>query len=1386
MNAASPSRRKVFRPIFARNRLALLPAFALLLGALNPFAAAPAAAATLVSNIGQSIATGTSFRTVRDSYAQGFTTGSFAQGYILSGIDVRIRNAGTSGVEHLLARFKAELWSSTSAGAPNAKLVSLKPPTSSSPGQVLAAWTAPTGTRLAADTSYHLVLYNGSLDNNLLLPTSAAEDSGGAAGWSIANNPFEINSVTLASGTWTAQPTSPLMIRVNGSQVGAVTPPAAPTAVAAAATGFDALTLTWTAPTGTVTDYDVHYTSSTTVANDAAAGTDEAAGWVAVSRAAGDTSVSQTISGLSGGAVRRIRVRAANAGFGGGWAFALGAPTSKPAGTVWTATLNVQDLTDSTDNGCNNSIAQGAPAAERCSASTTLSEDEFTVGGATYRITSTAVSPTGYFQTRLSANPNAALQALNFCVGSTAVTKVTSNDLQKSGSGLSWSPGDQVQLSIGSTCPTATASTTPVAVALSASPNLVAEGGATTVTVSLDKAALAKYRVYLTESGASTASAQPATRDYQFAGDANYIDIEQGAKTGTITLSALSDGRVESEETIVIDIDDVVLHSTISTTPTEVSTIVTKIGTVVRISEVAPVEVTLTATPNPVAEGSSVTVTATLSSALATDVSIPATVTAGTAEPEDYTTALTSFDIFTGNTSAQSTINTNQDVDADDETIIVALGSPLPAGLAAGNSGSVTININDDDTPPSTDAGLRALAVSGATSAAGTYTPQTFAPTFSGNTLAYRAEVPNDLTHITVTPTVSDSGRATIEAGLSNSLQSVVDGTASAAIALAEGENRINVKVTAEDTITIRTYTVTVMRMKAPSALELSANPQEIPQGRMSTITATLDAPALSSGATVTFTFNGDAVRGSGADADYDVDTDTITIKGSQLSGEFTITASPNARVDRSIILTASVTTGSLSFSTTQELEITFTAARMERLHEAVLPEVARAVAGRVTGAISARVGQALNGGGTTASASLGGQSSLAGVLKTHAPGLVNDNRPLRDLLSGSRFVLPLSGDGGGGSGLRSASLWGSGEYRNLSGEDGDLEFDGSLYGAQLGVDAKVRDNLLVGMALSWSDGEFEYESGSDGASSMGDYEVDVISLHPYLSGHIEQFDWWATFGYGSGEVVVTPDSDQATSNDLSMATLGVGGSGVLWSRNDTRVHLKGEFTRTQMDVDRSAEVDSLSVKTDLARIALAASRTRSLAGGGQMSPSLSLGVRQDGGDGNTGSGAEIGGSVRYDNAESGVSASVSAHGLFGRSDYEEWGVQGMVRLSPGADGQGLSFVMSPGYGNGGTGVGDGGRIWSTGLRGDAIPTAHDPNGRLEMRLGYGLSTPGGRDGLLTPWSGLTLQDNGKQYRLGLDWASNGQFTLRLHGERRENENADADHAVVLKGEARF
>ncbi|MCY4574948.1 MAG: hypothetical protein OXF01_19415, partial [Gemmatimonadetes bacterium] len=103
----------------------------------------------------------------------------------------------------------------------------------------------------------------------------------------------------------------------------------------------------------------------------------------------------------------------------------------------------------------------------------------------------------------------------------------------------------------------------------------------------------------------------------------------------------------------------------------------------------APPTVRLSASPNPVAEGSSVTVTARLSSTLASAVTVPLTVTRNTSESEDHGT-LSSITINAGATSGTGTISTAQDADEDDETFTVALDS-LPS--------SVTLKIWDDDKP---------------------------------------------------------------------------------------------------------------------------------------------------------------------------------------------------------------------------------------------------------------------------------------------------------------------------------------------------------------------------------------------------------------------------------------------------------------------------------------------------------------------------------------------------------------------------------------------------------------------------------------------------------------------------------------------------------------
>ncbi|BFT69167.1 cadherin-like beta sandwich domain-containing protein [Paenibacillus sp. P36] len=100
----------------------------------------------------------------------------------------------------------------------------------------------------------------------------------------------------------------------------------------------------------------------------------------------------------------------------------------------------------------------------------------------------------------------------------------------------------------------------------------------------------------------------------------------------------------------------------------------------------------------------------------------------------------------------------------------------------------------------------------------------TLNPIFAPNITSYEADVTNDVTSVTVTPTVSDAGHATVTASVYTSSGNLKDGpftltsgTASPSITLDEGSNVIKVVVTAQDNTT-KTYTVTVTRVGSSNA----------------------------------------------------------------------------------------------------------------------------------------------------------------------------------------------------------------------------------------------------------------------------------------------------------------------------------------------------------------------------------------------------------------------------------------------------------------------------------------------------------------------------------------------------------------------------------------
>ena len=297
---------------------------ALLLGALGLFHAAPARAQiTLVSNTGQMAdeVTGTTTQV----NAQGFTTGSNATGYTLSSIEAVFGSAANAAQR---VTIRAELWSATSGGAPSSKLASLTVPSTVSAGTV--AFTAPANTTLTANTTYHFVLYTvGSYNARLSSTDSTNEDSGGQTGWSIANDSYSIAADQPGGGSWTSGFFESLRIGVKGT----VNPPAAPTNLVVTPDTAK-LDLSWTAPSGTLTGYDVHYTSATVdnVANGATVqAVSAAAGWLAVSRGTENDppTASQSITSLTNDTAYRVRIRATNSNGSSSWVFGTGTPKAK-------------------------------------------------------------------------------------------------------------------------------------------------------------------------------------------------------------------------------------------------------------------------------------------------------------------------------------------------------------------------------------------------------------------------------------------------------------------------------------------------------------------------------------------------------------------------------------------------------------------------------------------------------------------------------------------------------------------------------------------------------------------------------------------------------------------------------------------------------------------------------------------------------------------------------------------------------------------------------------------------------------------------------------------------------------------------------------------------
>ena len=425
-----------------------------------------------------------------------------------------------------------------------------------------------------------------------------------------------------------------------------------------------------------------------------------------------------------------------------------------------------------------------------------------------------------------------------------------------------------------------------------------------------------------------------------------------------------------------------------------------------------------------------------------------------------------------------------------------------------------------------------------------------------------------------------------------------------------------------------------------------------------------------------------------------------------------------------------------------------------------------------------------------------------------------------RDFLTGTSFAM--TKEAAGGAGL--VSLWGRGALTRFDGRErgpnGDLTLEGEVGSAMLGADwtggTGFRSDSgagawTAGLLLAHSRGEGSYRGevdgngGTEGTGDTGGTEGTVLSsvtgLYPYGRYRVtNRVTLWGVAGYGAGTLTLTPqDADGKavaplrTDMELMMAALGLRGVAV-------EAPAEGGFelagTSDAMVVRTSSEKTSgLAAATgDVTRLRLGLEGVwRGLAfGGHELEPSLEVGIRHDGGDAETGFGADIGAGLAWSHANSGVSAEVSARGLLTHAagGFREQGIAGSLTWDPRPETErGALLTLRQTMGAQASGGMDAllGHTTLAGL------TANDDdelqNRRLELKLGYGFPVFSDRF-TSTPEIELGLSDRARDYSLGwrLTLARRAAGTLELGGvaTRREHANDKPRHAIGFRLTARW
>ncbi len=732
------------------------------------------------------------------------------------------------------------------------------------------------------------------------------------------------------------------------------------------------------------------------------------------------------------------------------------------------------------------------------------------------------------------------------------------------------------------------------------------------------------------------------------------------------------------------------------------------------------------------------------------------------------TVTVTGVDDSDVNTPARTATVSHTPASADDSTY---------GGLTIT---SVVVTATDDDGGPALPSiSIAAVSSSVTEGAAATFT-LTATPAPAAN-LTVTVTVTETGTFISgaapTTVTIPSSGSVTLTVSTTDDATDEANGTITATVTAGSGYT-----VGSPPTASVTVEDDDAAPVTPDPAITIAAVSPSVTEGAAATFTLTATpAPAANLTVTVTVTETGTFISGAAPT--------TVTIPSSG-SVTLTVPTTDDATDEANGMITATVTAGSgytvgspPTASVTVEDDdgapVTPDPERIdpeltEQLQEEIASQAVQTVAANVVASVGTRIETTIRGAPPTGGVQLDGKPGLLGFLDNlpeYGKSIQEGSTDWKRRLANSSFSLNVAGDGGADGGL---GLWGSGHYTEFDGDDDDLDWDGDSYGFQVGVDTRWGANLLTGISVSWSEGDVEYTQGSGADAARGDYTLTLTGLHPYMgwSNDSGSLSLWASAGYADGKVEIEPDEGRRQEYDASVVSVAGG-----FTRSLTgSLSIKGDFSALEADIDEEDDVANgrdFSLDSQRARLLLEGRHQQRFRNGGILTQSIEAGYRLDEGDSDADTdGAEVGGSLDYQNPATGLTLSGKVRGLVGNSNYREWGISGLIRLESGT--QGLSFTLEPGYGDT---AGSAGELWQR--QAPSLETERQSyGGRMKMHLGYGLH------GGVMPYTEVTSGEALRSFRMGVKWQLGKALDLNLFGEQYEAD--ESDHSLQLEGKLEF